>query len=125
MPRLQRKSLETPDQVRKVGEGSFDVVALDETMVARVRFPHGWRWSVHAKPLILTPSCQVRHLGVCLTGTMHVACDDGGEMDITAGDAYEIPPGHDAWVVSDVTYTAIEFASARTFGVFEIGRAHV
>ena len=119
MPRLHRKSLDTPDQVRKIGEGSMDVVALDETMVARVRFPRGWRWSIHAKPLVRTPSCQIRHLGVCLTGTMHVACDDGSEMDVNAGDAFEIPPGHDAWIVGDVTYTAIEFASARTFGVFE------
>ena len=43
--------------------------------------------------------------------------DDGTELDIVAGDAYEIPPGHDAWVVGDATFDAVEFASARNFGI--------
>src|SRR5256885_2040720 len=37
-------------------------------------------------------------------------------MDIQAGDVYEIPPGHDGWVVGDVPWEAVEFASARVFG---------
>ena len=43
--------------------------------------------------------------------------DDGTELDIVAGDAYEIPPGHDAWVVGDTAFDAVEFASARNFGI--------
>ena len=43
--------------------------------------------------------------------------DDGTELDIVAGDAYEIPPGHDAWVVGDEVFDAVEFASARLFGI--------
>ena len=45
-----------------------------------------------------------------------VAVEDGSEMDIQAGDVYEIPPGHDGWVVGDVPWEAVEFASARVFG---------
>ncbi|TME71131.1 MAG: adenylate/guanylate cyclase domain-containing protein [Chloroflexi bacterium] len=41
------------------------------------------------------------------------------EMDIQAGDVYEIPPGHDGWVVGDVPWEAVEFASARVFGATE------
>ena len=93
--------------------------SLDETMVAMANLPPGWRWSVDAKPLVQTPSCQIRHLGVCLTGSMHVTCDDGTEMDINPGDAYEVTPGHDAWITGDVRFTAVEFAAARTFGVYE------
>jgi len=115
MPRLQRKSFSTPDQVRRFDHGRMDVIALDETMVARVYFDPGWRWSIDVKPLIQTASCQSRHLGVCLTGAMHVLADDGSELEIVPGDAYEIPPGHDAWIVGDVAFTTVEFASARTF----------
>jgi class 3 adenylate cyclase len=38
-------------------------------------------------------------------------------MVIRAGEAYEIPPGHDAWVVGDEAWTSVEFASAKNFGV--------
>src|SRR4029078_4936575 len=50
-------------------------------------------------------------------GHLHVLMEDGTELDIVAGDAYEIPPGHDAWGVGDTTFDAGEFASARSFGI--------
>ena len=43
--------------------------------------------------------------------------DDGTELDIVTGDAYEIPPGHDAWVVGEATWDTVEFTSARNFGI--------
>ena len=95
------------------------VVNLDETAVGRIKMEPGWRWSVDAAPKVKTPSCQVRHLGAALNGALHILTDDGTEMEIRAGDAYEIPPGHDAWVVGDTPYEAIEFASARVFGATE------
>jgi class 3 adenylate cyclase len=42
--------------------------------------------------------------------------DDGTELDIQAGDVHEIPPGHDAWVVGDEAYTAVEWASSGLYG---------
>lgn len=92
------------------------VVDLDETSVGRIRMEPGWRWSVDAAPKVGTTTCQVRHLGAVLSGVLRVSTDDGIEMEVHPGDAYEIPPGHDAWVVGDVPYEAIEFASARVFG---------
>ena len=115
MPRLQKKSFGDADDVRVFGHGRFDVVHLDETAVGRIRMVPGWRWSVDAKAQVGTLSCQIRHVGAALTGVLHIMTDDGLEMDIRGGDAYEIPPGHDAWVVGDAPYEAIEFASARTF----------
>ena len=37
--------------------------------------------------------------------------DDGTEADLTAGDAYVIEPGHDAWVVGDEPAVGYEFDS--------------
>jgi class 3 adenylate cyclase len=119
VPRLQRKAFSTSTDVRLLGRGRFVVVNLDETAVGRIKMDPGWRWSVDAAPKLGTPSCQVRHLGAALSGALHVLTDDGTEMEIRPGDAYEIPPGHDAWVVGDAPYEAIEFASARTFGATE------
>ncbi len=41
--------------------------------------------------------------------------EDGTEIVIAPGEAYEIPPGHDAWVVGDEPWTAVEFTSGRTY----------
>jgi hypothetical protein len=117
MPRLQRKSFANPDQIRRFSLGHIDVVNLDETTVGRYVWEPGWRWSTDVAPVVHTASCQNRHVGYVERGHLHVVMDDGTEMDVVAGDAYEIPPGHDAWVVGDVAWETVEFASARSFGV--------
>ena len=61
------------------------------------------------KPVAGTDSCQLHHVGVIQSGTMHVAHDDGTEQDIRAGQAYVIEPGHDAWVVGDEPVVGFEF----------------
>ncbi|MFL5652292.1 MAG: adenylate/guanylate cyclase domain-containing protein [Chloroflexota bacterium] len=117
MPRLQRKSLASPDHVRPFRSGHVDVVNLDETAVARFTWEPGWRWSTDVKPVVKTASCENRHVGYVTSGALHVQMDDGTELEIHQGDAYEIPPGHDAWIIGDETFNAVEFASAAIFGL--------
>ena len=71
----------------------------------------GWRWSECIKPVAGTESCQARHVGAVVGGSMHVVHNDGTEQDIAEGDAYVIEPGHDAWVTSDQPFVAFEFDS--------------
>ena len=115
MPRLQRKSLTHPETVRKFGHGRIETVGLDEVEVGRLHFEPGWRWSTDVRPIVGTPLCMNRHLGVCLEGILAVEMDDGSTMQVVAGDAYEIPPGHDAWVVGDHPFTTYEWTSSRVF----------
>jgi class 3 adenylate cyclase len=117
MPRLQRKSFATPDQVRQFASGRCDIVSLDEHSVGRFVFQPGWRWSKDVAPIAGTSSCQFRHLGYTIAGSLHVRMDDGTTLVIAPGEAYEIPPGHDAWVVGDEAWCAVEFASAHTYGM--------
>jgi class 3 adenylate cyclase len=117
MPRLQRKNLSTPDLVRTFPFGHVDVVNLDETSVARFTWEPGWRWSKDVAPIVQTKSCQNRHVGYVISGTLHVAMDDGTELEIGSGDAFEIPPGHDAWVVGDDVWDTVEFTGAAIFGL--------
>lgn len=117
MPRLQRKSFTTPDQVRKFPTGLVNVVTLDEMAVAHFVFQPGWSWSKDVKPIACTNSCQHRHLGYSVSGSIGVRMDDGTQLVIGPGEAYEIPPGHDAWVVGDTPWSAIEFASAHAYGL--------
>ena len=117
MPRLQRKNFATPDQVRQFPTGRCDIVTLDEMSIGRFVFQPGWRWSKDVKPVAGTNLCQFRHLGYTVSGALEVHMEDGTTMTIRAGEAYEIPPGHDAWVVGDEAWTSVEFASAKNFGV--------
>jgi class 3 adenylate cyclase len=117
MPHVQRKSFATPDQARKFGHGKVDIVQFGEIAVARFLFQPGWRWSNDVAPIVGTRSCEHRHLGYTISGRLHVRMEDGTELLIQPGDAYEIPPGHDAWVVGDEPWDSVEFTSGRTFGV--------
>ena len=116
MPNLQRKGFVPPDQIRTFPNGKIDVIHLGEVAVGRFAFQPGWRWSSDVGPIVGTRTCQHRHLGYTISGSLHVKCDDGTELTIGPGDAYEIPPGHDAWVEGPVAWESVEFTSARTFG---------
>jgi quercetin dioxygenase-like cupin family protein len=82
-------------------------VRIGGTTAGRFAFEPGWRWSECIKPVAGTDNCQARHVGVVQSGTLRVAHDDGSEVDLRAGDAYVIEPGHDAWVVGDERFVAL------------------
>ena len=117
MPHLRRKSFATPDQVRAFPHGRIDVVTLGEIAIGRFVFRPGWRWSLDVAPIVGTRSCQHRHVGYTISGTLEVRMDDGTSLVIGPDDAYEIPPGHDAWVVGDAPWDSVEFTSAHAFGL--------
>lgn len=117
MPRLQRKSFATPDQVRTFATGRIDIVQLDEIAIGRFALRPGWRWSKDVAPIVGTRSCQNRHIGYVISGSIQVIMDDGTELVIGRGDGYEIPPGHEVRVIGDELFESVEFTSADTFGL--------
>lgn len=109
--RLIAKSLDDPDEIRSfVAKGRVDIVDLDGVTVGRGVVEPGWRWSRHAKPIAKTESCQAAHTGYVLSGAMGVAMDDGTEGEARAGDAFVIPPGHDAWTIGGVPCAFLDFS---------------
>ena len=68
------------------------------------------------KPLVGTGSCEVHHLGVVISGRLHVEMNDGSGIDLGPLDAFEIPPGHDAWVVGSEPWESIDSIGRRHFG---------
>jgi class 3 adenylate cyclase len=117
VPRLQRKSFSTPDQVRTFDAGRIEIVTLDEMAVGRFVFQPGWRWSKDVAPIAGTSTCQHRHVGYTISGSLEVRMEDGTKLVIGPGEAYEIPPGHDAWVVGDEPWDSVEFTSGHAFGL--------
>ena len=116
VPRLQRKGFAGPDEVRKIPNGVVEIVTLDEIAVSHFVFQPGWRWSRDVGPIAKTATCQHRHVGYTLSGKLAVRMDDGTTLTIQPGDAYEIPPGHDAHVEGDVPWESVEFTSGHSYG---------
>jgi mannose-6-phosphate isomerase-like protein (cupin superfamily) len=118
MATAERKSLDQPDETRPVEKGKVEVVELEAGKVLRSTFEPGWRWSECVKPIVGGDSCQIHHFGYCVSGRLHIRMNDGEEIEIGPGDAVNVPPGHDGWVVGDEAYVGIdvtgsEFAKPR------------
>ena len=117
MARPEAKSLRNPEQVRSFPNGRIELVTHNETTIGRFLLQPGWRWSRDVGPIMQTRSCQIHHVGVVLRGRLRVESDTGEVCEFGVDDTYDIPPGHDATVVSDEPFQALEFASARGFAV--------
>jgi class 3 adenylate cyclase len=116
VPRLQRKGFATPDEVRKFPNGIVEILTLDEINVSRFVFQPGWRWDTDVGPIAGTETCQHRHVGYTISGRLAVRMGDGTTLTIGPGEAYEIPPGHVAWVEGDVPWVSVEFTSGHSYG---------
>ncbi len=117
MPRLQARSFSAPDDVRTMTRVRFETVGLDDASVGHCRFEPGWRWSTDMGPLVGVSSCPIRHLGYSMSGTVRIVMDDGQTLDVGPDTVFDIPPGHDKWVIGDEPWVTIEWgASGRALG---------
>lgn len=119
MASIQRKALDEPDETRPIELGKVEIVELEAGTVMRTTFEPGWRWAECVKPVVGGDSCQIDHFGYCVSGRLHVRMNDGEEMEIGPGDASRIPPGHDAWVVGDEQYVAVDFTGGTDYAKAE------
>lgn len=112
MPGLDGKSFRNPDESRVFEKGQADIVTLGDVTLGRTTAEPGWRWSEHIRPLAGTASCQLHHIGFVVGGRFRIVLDDGTSREFGPEDVYEIPPGHDAWVVGTETMVIVDFAGA-------------
>jgi quercetin dioxygenase-like cupin family protein len=115
MPGLQINDFSAPDEVRSPEQTTVELVKLGGGEIGRYTFQPGWRWSDHIKPVVGTDTCQVEHIGYLVSGTMGVSYDDGTSAEVHAGSVYQIPPGHDGWVIGDEPVVVVEFQGAATY----------
>lgn len=96
--------------------GRIELVNLGEDSVGRQVLEPGWRWSEHVKPVVGTTYCEFHHFGLVLAGRLHVEMADGTVMEVGPDSVYEIPPGHDSWVVGDEPWIGVNWSGIRTWG---------
>ncbi|MEO7261548.1 MAG: nuclear transport factor 2 family protein [Jatrophihabitantaceae bacterium] len=108
-------NLERDGEVRPFAKhGHAHLVSAGGLTLMRGVFEPGWRWSADVAPIAGTDSCQTRHLGYVLAGAMRIRTDDGAEYDIGVGDLFDLPAGHDAWVVGNETCVMLDYSAEAT-----------
>ena len=113
--KLEKKNFSQPDEKRFFDKGQIELVTIGDMTFGKATLQPGWKWSTCVKPLVKTESCEAAHLQFQISGRMHVVMDDGDEMEFGPGDAFSIPPGHDAWVVGNQPVVVIDIAGLREY----------
>jgi class 3 adenylate cyclase len=109
MGRIERKSLDHPDEVRKLGLLTMQFVRFGSLDLGRGIVQPGWRWSTHMRKLTDEPLCRVHHLQLLVSGRFAVQLEDGEYAEMEPNDVFDVPPGHDAWVVGDEPAVIVDF----------------
>ena len=108
-----------PDE-RFEAEGiTADVVHVGDATVSRGLIEPGSHCALSGRRLTINrranQSCMAHHSGLVIRGRLHVEMDDGSSIDVGPNDVYEVPPGHDGWVVGDEPMHVINWAGVRTW----------
>ena len=107
------RRFESPDQVREMTLGRFEVIRLGGLTVGRATYQPGWKWSAHVGPAVGATRCTVEHLGLVVSGVATAAFENGRVVELKPGDLFYIPPDpHDSWVVGDEPYVSLHFLGA-------------
>jgi quercetin dioxygenase-like cupin family protein len=107
------KRFESPDEVRDMVKGRFELVRIGGMSIGRATYEPGWRWSEHVGPAVGAVRCTVEHVGLVLSGTATAAFADGRVVQLRAGELFYIPPEpHDSWVIGDESYVSLHFLGA-------------
>src|SRR3954451_209915 len=102
MAQVYTSNIERDGEKRAFKEhGNAAIAAAGAAAFLKGTFEPGWRWSTDIAPIAGTSSCQSRHLGYVISGRMHITFDDNPEIAAAPGDVFDLPAGHDAYVVGD------------------------
>jgi quercetin dioxygenase-like cupin family protein len=106
------RRFDSPDEVREMVKGRFEVVRIGGLTIGRATYQPGWKWSEHVGPGVGADRCSVEHVGLVLAGVATVAFADR-VLEIKPGDLFYVPPEpHDSWVVGDQPYVSLHFLGA-------------
>ena len=88
------------------------LVELPSVRIGLGHFRPGWVWSEHAGAQ--TGKESQRHIGIIRSGRIAVKDAEGTTIEIGPGEAFEVGPGHDAWVIGDEECVALDVSFTRS-----------
>ena len=80
--------------------GSTHFYVTKDSQLRMYELQPGWSYSNNLAPITGWRRCPEAHTGLCVEGTLCVT-NDNVETLIKTGDAFDIPPNHDARVIGD------------------------
>ena len=111
------KSIVLSDNIRKFGDGSSrSVEHLRSSYIGLGTYKPGWCWSEHAGKQSGNPSQN--HIGYVFSGNFVVKGASGEEKLVGPGEAFELAPGHDAWVYGNEPCVALDFGCEEDHGQY-------
>ena len=121
MRRVEVRNLDEPEAVVSDPLATSNQVRLAHTVVTRHVLQPGWSWEEHARPTVGTPSCELHHRGVVLSGRMGIRTDEGEELVVGPNQVFDLPPGHVTWVEGDDELVMVDWAGGAGFAP-QLGR---
>ncbi len=98
--------MKSPDETRSFEKGKVEIAKVGHIISY---FEPGWSWEKCVKPIAKTESCQAPHTQYVISGRMRVKMDDDSEEEFGPGDVGYLPPGHNAWILGNEPFVAIDF----------------
>ncbi|MFA6099050.1 MAG: hypothetical protein WCV50_05970 [Patescibacteria group bacterium] len=110
MENIKVKNIASAENQRTFLDGSKrSAITLDSVIIGRGEYLPGWKWSLHAGPQ--TGKKSAAHIGYIISGQMVVQSPDKQQVTIGPDEAFEIGPGHDAWVIGNEPCVALDFTA--------------
>lgn len=101
-------NIQISEHVRKFLDGSHRSTAeLKSAVIGLGTYLPGWKWSLHAGAQ--TGKSSENHIGYIVSGNMVIQDSNGHKQQLGPGEAFEVSPGHDAWVIGAEPCVALDF----------------
>jgi len=104
--------MDHPDETKETPKGTLKLATLGDFTLGLRTLEPGWRWTESMRPIAKTETCEVRHIGYVISGRMGFLMNDGTELEVGPGEAFDVHPGHDAWTVGDAPVVFIDMIGA-------------
>ena len=109
MGRIERKSLDDPDEVRQLPMLLMHFVRVGALNVGRGIVQPGWRWSTHMRKETDEPLCRSTISSSSCRAGSRSSWRMASYAEMKPNDIFDVPPGHDAWVLGDEPAVIIDF----------------
>ena len=119
MAGLLKKNLDDPDERVQIEGLMADIVQVGDASISRNVFQPGAHCALGGRLLPgnkrAKESCRAHHSGLVVEGRLRIEMDDGSSMDLGPNEVFDIPPGHDGWVVSEEPFVGVNWSGVRTW----------
>lgn len=100
------------DETKKTPRANLQLVTMGDFTFGLRTLEPGWRWTESMRPIAKTETCEIRHIGYVISGRMGFLMDNGTELVVRPGEAFDIKPGHDAWTIGESPVVFLDLIGA-------------